>query len=45
LELYNPEADPAMKEALEIIRIPNKAVGEAIDRLLNEATKKVLKED
>jgi hypothetical protein len=34
-----------MKEALEIIRIANKAVAEAIDRLLNEAAEKVLKED
>jgi hypothetical protein len=34
-----------MKEALDIIRIANEAVGEAIDRLLNEATEKVLKED
>jgi hypothetical protein len=34
-----------MKEALDIIRIANEAVDEAIDRLLNEATEKVLKED
>jgi hypothetical protein len=45
LEPYNPEADPAMKEALDIIRIANEAVDEAIDRLLNEATEKVLMED
>jgi hypothetical protein len=42
---YNPEADPAMKEALDIIRITNEAVDEAVDRLLNEAAEKVLKED
>jgi hypothetical protein len=34
-----------MKEALDIIRIANEAVDEAIDRLLNEAGDKVLKED
>jgi hypothetical protein len=44
-EPYNPEADPAMKESLDIIRIANEVVDEAIDRLLNEATEKLLKED
>jgi hypothetical protein len=44
-EPYNPEADPAMKEALEMIRIANKVVDEAVNRLLNEATEKILKED
>jgi hypothetical protein len=44
-ELYNPEADPALKEALETIRIANKAVDEAVNRLLNEAAEKILKED
>jgi hypothetical protein len=44
-EPYNPEADPAMKEALETIGIANEVVDEAINRLLNEATKKILKED
>jgi hypothetical protein len=34
-----------MKEALDIIRIANEPVDEAIDRLLNEAVEKVLKED
>ena len=42
---YNPKADLAKKEALDIIRITNKAVDEAVDRLLNEAAEKVLKED
>ena len=42
---YNPEADPAMKEALDMIRIANDAVDEAVDKLLNEADDKVLKED
>jgi hypothetical protein len=44
-EPYNPEADPTMKEALDVIKIANEAVDEAIDRLLNEAAEKVLKED
>jgi hypothetical protein len=34
-----------MKETLNIIRITDEAVDEAIDRLLNEAAEKVLKED
>jgi hypothetical protein len=34
-----------MKEALDMIRIANVAVDEAVARLLNEAAKKVLKED
>jgi hypothetical protein len=34
-----------LKEALDMIKIANEAVDEAIDRLLNEATEKVLKED
>jgi hypothetical protein len=44
-EPYNPEADPTMKEALDMIRIANVDVDEAVDRLLNEAAEKVLKED
>jgi hypothetical protein len=40
-EPYNPEADLAMKEALETIRIVN----EAVNGLLNEAAEKILKED
>jgi hypothetical protein len=44
-ESYNPEADPITKETLGIIIIANEAVDEAVDRLLNEAVEKVLKED
>ena len=44
-EPYNPEADSAMKEALKTIKIANEAIDEAVNRLLNEATEKVLKED
>jgi hypothetical protein len=42
---YNPEVDPSLKGALDIIRIANEAVDEAVNRLLNEAADKVLKED
>jgi hypothetical protein len=34
-----------MKEALDIIKIANEAVDEAVDGLLHEAAEKVLKED
>jgi hypothetical protein len=44
-EPYNPEAGPTTKEALDIIRIANEDVDEAVNRLLHEAVEKVLKED
>jgi hypothetical protein len=44
-EPYNPEADPSVKEALDIIKIANDVMDEAIDKLLNEVANKVLKED
>jgi hypothetical protein len=44
-EPYNPEADPSVKEALDIIKIANDAINEAVDTLLNEADNKVLRED
>jgi hypothetical protein len=34
-----------MKEALDMIKIPNDAIDKAVDRLLNEAAQKMLKED
>jgi hypothetical protein len=34
-----------MKAALETIRIAEEAVDEAVNKLLNEAAKKILKED
>jgi hypothetical protein len=43
-EPYDPEADPAMRGALETIRIAEEAVDEAVNRLLNEAAEKILKE-
>lgn len=42
---YDPEADPSVKEALDIIKIANDAMDKAVDKLLNEAADKVLKED
>jgi hypothetical protein len=39
-ELYNPEADPVMKEALDIMKIANEVVDEVVDRLLHEAVEK-----
>jgi Mg/Co/Ni transporter MgtE len=44
-EPYNPLADPVMKEALDIMSVVNSIVDEVVDRLLNEATEKILKED
>jgi hypothetical protein len=43
-EPYDPEADLAMKAALETIRIAEEADDEAVNKLLNEATEKILKE-
>jgi hypothetical protein len=34
-----------MKEALDIVKIANEVVDEAVNRLLNEAAEKVVKED
>jgi hypothetical protein len=44
-EPYNLEADPVMKEALDVIKIANEVVNEVVDRLLYEAAEKILKED
>jgi hypothetical protein len=44
-EPYNPEVDPSIKEALDIIKISNDAMDEAVNKLLNEVVDKVLKED
>jgi hypothetical protein len=44
-EPYNPEADLSVKEALDIIKIANDAIDEAVDKLLNEVVDKVLRED
>ena len=44
-EPYNPEADPSMEEALDVMNVANTIIDEVVDRLLNEAAKKILKED
>jgi hypothetical protein len=44
-EPYDPQVDPVMKEALDVISVANSIVDEVIDRLLNEAAEKILKED
>jgi hypothetical protein len=44
-EPYDPLADPIMKEALDVMSVANSIIDEVIDRLLNEATKKILKQD
>jgi hypothetical protein len=44
-EPYNPLADPVMKEALNIMSMANSIVDEVVDKLLNEAMEKILKED
>jgi hypothetical protein len=44
-EPYNPEANPSLKGALDVMRITNEAIDEAMDRFLNEAVEKVLKWD
>jgi hypothetical protein len=44
-EPYDPQADPIMKEALDVMSDANSIVDEVVDRLLNEAAEKILKED
>jgi hypothetical protein len=44
-ELYNPLADPKTKEALDVISIANSIIDEVVDKLLNEATEKILREE
>jgi hypothetical protein len=36
LEPYDPETDPSVKEALDIINIANDAIDEAVDKVLKE---------
>jgi hypothetical protein len=44
-ELYNPDTNPALKGTLDEIRIGNAAIDEAIEKLINEAAERVLKEN
>jgi hypothetical protein len=45
LVLYNPDGDPTLKGTLDEIRIANATIDEAVNRLINEAAERVLKED
>jgi hypothetical protein len=45
LEPYNPDVDPALKGTLDETRIANTTIDEAINRLLKEDAKGVLKDD
>jgi hypothetical protein len=45
LKPYNPLADPDMKEALDVIGIANSIIDEVVDKLLNETTENILRED
>jgi hypothetical protein len=45
LEPYDLEADPTLKGALDVIRIENETIDEAVNRLLNKAAEKILKDD
>jgi hypothetical protein len=45
LEPYDLEIDPSVKEVLDMIKIANEAIDEAVDKLLNEAADKILNED
>jgi hypothetical protein len=44
-EPYNPLADPEMKEALDVMSFVNSIIDEVVDKLLNEATEKILREE
>jgi hypothetical protein len=44
-EPYDPQADLVMKEALDVMSVANTIVDKVVDRLLNEAAKKILKEN
>ena len=45
LELYDPLANPKMKEALEIINMAESIVDEVVNKLLNKVGEEVLKEE
>jgi hypothetical protein len=45
LEPYDPQADPVMKEALDVMSVAKSIIDEVIDRLLSEVVEKILKED
>jgi hypothetical protein len=44
-EPYNPLADPEMKEVLDVMSLANSIIDEVVDKLLNEAVEKILREE
>jgi hypothetical protein len=44
-EPSNPLADPDMKEALDAISIANSIIDEVVNKLLNKAAEKILREE
>jgi hypothetical protein len=44
-EPYNPLADPEMKEALDVMSLANSIIDEVVEKLLNEAAEKILREE
>jgi hypothetical protein len=44
-EPFDPLADPETKKAIEIINMTEAIVDEVVNKLLNEAAEKVLKEE
>jgi hypothetical protein len=44
-EPYSPLADPNIKEAFDAINSANSIIDEVVDKLLNEAVEKILREE
>jgi hypothetical protein len=44
-EPYNPLANLEMKEALDVMSLANSIIDEVVDKLLNEAAEKILREE
>jgi hypothetical protein len=38
-------ADPKMREALDVMSLANSIINEVVDKLLNEAAEKILREE
>jgi hypothetical protein len=38
-------ADPEMKEALDVMSLANSIIDEVVDKILNETTEKILREE
>jgi hypothetical protein len=45
MELFDPLADPETKKAIEIINMVEAIVDEVVNKLLNKAAEKILKEE